>query len=88
VPYFFYGTKGENKMKTYSKLLGRYYDNENVVYLVNMLQVARYMKNGAHEFLVDILYDGVKREDTLVFVFEKTPLIKELYCKWNAHELN
>ena len=75
-------------MKTYSKLLGRYYDSENVVYLVNMLQVARYMKNGAHEFLVDILYDGVKREDTLVFVFEKTPLIKELYSKWNAHELN
>lgn len=75
-------------MKTYSKLLGRYYDNENVVYIVNMLQVARYMKNGAYEFLVDILYDGVKREDTLVFVFEKTPLIKELYRKWNAHELN
>jgi hypothetical protein len=75
-------------MRTYSKLLGRYYDNENAVYIVNMLQVARYMKNGAHEFLVDILYDGVQREDTLVFVFEKSPLIKELYRKWNAHELN
>ena len=45
------------------------------------------MKNGAHEFLVDILYDGVKREDTLVFVFEKTPLIQELYRKWQSHEL-
>ena len=75
-------------MRIYSKLLGRYYDNDNVVYVVNMLQAARYMKNGAHEFLVDILYDGVKREDTLVFVFEKTPLIKELYRKWNARELN
>lgn len=74
-------------MRTYSKLLGRYYDSENVVYLVNMLQVARYMKNGAHEFLVDILYDCVRKDDTLVFVFEKTPLIKELYRKWNAHEL-
>ena len=25
---------------------------------------------------------------TLVFVFKKTPEIKELYRKWNAHELN
>ena len=75
-------------MRTYSKLLGRYYDNEEVVYISNILQVARYMKNGAHEFLVDILYDGVKREDTLVFVFEKNALIKELYRKLNAHELN
>lgn len=74
-------------MKTYSNLLGKYYDDENVVYLTNMLQVARYMKNGAHEYLVDILYDGTHREDTLVFVFEKTPLIKELYRKWNNHEL-
>ena len=75
-------------MQVYSKLLNRTYDAGNVVYIVNMLQVARYMKNGAHEFLVDILYDGVKRDDTLVFVFEKNPLIKELYRKWNAHELD
>ena len=74
-------------MKKFSQLLGKYYDQDNVVYLVNILQVARYMKNGAHQHLVDILYDGTKREDTLVFVFEKTPLIKELYRKWNAHEL-
>ena len=75
-------------MKTYSRLLNRYYDAENVVYLVNMLQVARYMKNGAEEHLVDILWDKAKKEDSLVFVFEKSPLIKELYRKWNAHELN
>jgi hypothetical protein len=53
-----------------------------------MLQVAKYMKNGAEEYLVDILCDKAKKEDTLVFVFEKSPLIKELYRKWNAHELN
>jgi hypothetical protein len=75
-------------MQVYSKLLNRTYNAENVVYIVNMLQVSRYMKNGAHVDLVDILYDGVKRNDTLVFVFEKTQLIKELYRKWNAHELN
>lgn len=75
-------------MQTYSKLLNKYYDPERVVYLVNILQVARYMKNGAEEYLVDILWDKAKKEDSLVFVFEKSPLIRELYRKWNAHELN
>lgn len=73
----------------YSKLLSRHYDpsNSNVVYLSNILQVARYLKNGGAEFLVDILYDGVNREDTLVFVFLKTSETQELYRKWMAHEL-
>ena len=74
-------------MRVYSRLLNRYYDSDNVVYLVNWLQVAKYMKNGGEEFLVDILCDKAKKEDTLVFVFEKSPLIKELYRKWNNHEL-
>jgi hypothetical protein len=74
-------------MRVYSRLLNRYYDDDNVVYLVNWLQVAKYMKNGGEEFLVDILCDKAKKEDTLVFVFEKSPLIKELYRKWNNHEL-
>ena len=75
-------------MQIYSKLLNKYYDADKAVYIVNMLQVARYMKNGAEEFLVDILCDRAKKADTLVFVFEKTPEIQELYRKWNAHELN
>ena len=75
-------------MQTYSKLLNRTYDPKDVIYVANMLQCARYMKNGACVDLVDILYDGVKRDDTLVFVFQKTPLIKELYRKWQAHELD
>lgn len=74
-------------MQIYSRLLNCYYDDDNVVYVANMLQCAKYMKNGAYEDLVDILYDGVKREDTLVFVFRKTSRIKELYKKWNNHEL-
>lgn len=74
-------------MRVYSRLLNRYYDDDKVVYLVNWLQVAKYMKNGGEEFLVDILCDKAKKEDTLVFVFEKSPLIQELYRKWNAHEL-
>ena len=75
-------------MQTYSRLLNKYYDADNAVYVVNMLQAARYMRNGGETFLVDILCDKAKKADTLVFVFEKTPEIKELYRKWNAHELN
>lgn len=76
-------------MLKYSNLLNKYYepDNDKVVYVVNMVQVAKFLKNGAQEYLVDILYDGVKKENTLVFVFEKSPKIKELYRKWQAHEL-
>lgn len=75
-------------MQKYSKILNKYYDAENVIYITSMLQCQRYLNNGAAEDLVDILYSGTKREDTLVFVFKKTPLIKDLYKKWQAHELN
>lgn len=77
-------------MHTYSKILNKYYDADdgNVVYVTNMLQAQRYLKNGAVEELVDILFTGTRRDDSLVFVFKKTPRIKELYKMWQAHELN
>lgn len=77
-------------MRTYSKIFGKYYDSDNgsVAYITNMLQAQRYLKNGAVEELVDILFTGTRRDDSLVFVFQKTPRIKELYKKWQAHELN
>ena len=76
-------------MLKYSEILNKYYDssNGNVVYITSMLQCQRYLNNGAAEDLVDILYSGTKRDDTLVFVFKKTPRIKELYKKWQSHEL-
>lgn len=77
-------------MRTYSKILNKFYDADdgNVVYVTNILQVQRYLKNGASEDLVDILFTDTRREDSLVFVFQKTQRIKELYKKWQAHELN
>ena len=74
-------------MMKFSTILNKYYDAENVVYITSMLQCQRYLSNGATEDLVDILYSGTKREDTLVFVFKKSPLIQDLYRKWKAHEL-
>ena len=78
-------------MRVYSRILNRYYDTDQtkVVYLTNLKQVYAYL-NASDEVadsLLDILYSGT-RKDCLVFVFEKTPLIRELYRKWNAHELN
>lgn len=74
----------------YSKLLNKYYDPDNsqVVYVTNILQAVRFLNHGGVEDLCDILYSGTRRPDTLVFVFKKTPLIKELYKKWQNHELN
>lgn len=76
-------------MTTYSKLLNRYYDSDNVAYLTNLCQVYKYL-NASEEVasdLVDILYSGT-RKDCLVFVFNKSPLIKELYEKWKNHDLD
>ena len=75
-------------MRKYSPITKRYYDDENVVFLTNMIQACRYMNAGANVDFVDIMYSGTKRPDTLVFVFEKTKLVKELYQKWQNHELD
>lgn len=73
---------------TYSKLLNRYYDpsNSSVVYISNMVQCHRYLQNGAQEDLVDILFEETKN-NCLVFVFKKSPLIQELYQRWQNHDL-
>lgn len=73
---------------SYSKLLNKHYDpsNNSVVYLTNMIQCYKYLQNGAENDLVDILYTDTKK-DCLVFVFRKSPLINDLYHKWQDHEL-
>lgn len=73
----------------YSNLLHKHYDPSNsaVVYISQPLQAAKYLKNGGAEYLVDILYEDTKRENTLVFVFLKSDKIKELYRLWQEHLL-
>lgn len=76
-------------MQVYSKLLNKYYDSESAIYICNFQQVYKYLNASEEvaENLVDILYSGT-RKDCLVFVFKKTPLMQDLYKKWQAHELN
>ena len=76
-------------MQKYSTLLKKYYDDDGqLVYVTNFVQCSKFLNNGGVEDLCDILYSGTKRADTIVFVFRKTPLIKELYRKWKNHELD
>lgn len=76
--------KGEIKMKTISHITGKTYSPGNdSIYISNMRQAQLYMRNGAQ--LLDILYDNTKN-DALVFVFSRSET-KDLYEKWNAHEL-
>lgn len=76
-------------MKIYSKLLNKYYDSDSAIYISNFQQVYKYLNASEEvaENLVDILYSGT-RKDCLVFVFNRTPIMQELYKKWQAHELN
>ena len=60
------------------------YQTDSVAYIANMKQTYLYLRNGAR--LLDILYFDTKA-DALVFVFEKNENLRELYKKWNNHEL-
>jgi hypothetical protein len=76
-------------MRKYSTLLKKFYDDDDsLVYVTNFVQCSKFLNNGATEELCDILYSGTRRPDTIVFVFKKTPLVKELYRKWQNHELD
>lgn len=71
-------------MKTTSRITGKqYFPGNDTVYLTNIRQAQLYMRNGAQ--LLDILYDNTKN-DALVFVFSRSET-RELYEKWNNHEL-
>jgi len=60
------------------------YSPTNVAYITNLRQAYLYLRNGAK--LVDILYFNTKN-DSLVFLFEKSTHLKLLYELWNKHEL-
>lgn len=71
-------------MTKLSHVTGRQYTpGVDTIYIANMTQAKLYMRNGAQ--LLDILYDNTKN-DALVFVFKRSET-KELYEKWNNHEL-
>lgn len=71
-----------------SKITGREYYETDCVYVTNMLQCQRYLSFLGSEYLLDILYTGTKKKDSLVFVFKKCPETRKAKELWDNHELN
>jgi len=69
-------------MRLTSNLTGNSYMPEETCIILNVAQVAAYLKNGA--LPLDIF---VGRDDKLCFVFPKNAKTKELFDKWVKHEL-
>ena len=69
---FFYAKKEEKELIK-SLITGREYSEKNCVYVTNMLQAQKYLANLGPQYLLDILYTGTYRRDSLVFVFERCP---------------
>lgn len=70
-----------------SKITGKTYDPSNAVYLTNPVQCQRYFKFLGDEHFLDILFTSEKREDALVFVWERCSETREAKLKWDNHEL-
>lgn len=71
-----------------SNITGKLYspDNSSVLYITNVQQVYKLLRNGGPDLLMDILYTNTKN-DCLVFVFRKCQELRDLLTKWNNHEL-
>lgn len=69
-------------MRTVSKITGKTYYPEDTCIILNTVQVAAYMENGAP--LLDVF---VGRNRKLCFVFPKNEMTKDLFDKWVKHEL-
>lgn len=83
----FYAKKEEKELVK-SMITGREYDEKDCIYVTNMLQCQRYLSYLGPKYLLDILYTGTYRKDSLVFVFEKCPETRKAKELWDNHELN
>lgn len=70
-----------------SKITGKTYEPSDCVYLTNPIQCQKYLKYLGEDFFLDILYTSNKREDSLVFVWQKCPETKEAKRLWDNHEI-
>ena len=82
----FLGKKGGASVVK-SMITGKEYDESNCVYITNVLQAQKYMSFLGPEYLLDILYTGTYRKDSLVFVFKRCLETRKAKELWDAHEL-
>ena len=70
-----------------SMITGKEYVESDAIYIVNLLQAQRYLSYLGPEYLLDILYTGTKRKDSLVFVFKRCPETRKAKELWDNYEL-
>lgn len=70
-----------------SKITGKSYEPSNAIFLTNPLQCQRYLRFLGSEHFLDILYTSEKREDSLVFVWERCPETAKAKRLWDNHEI-
>ena len=72
-----------------SSLTGREYEpsNSSILWISNCQQVATYLfyDENLFEDLIDVISTRRNNKVELVWVFAKTPRLKELYKMWNEH---
>lgn len=67
-------------VRTHSKVTDRTYVTDDMVYLTNPVQIAKYLKHGA------TLYDLLENDGKLVGVFSRRET-KKLYEQWQNREI-
>ena len=70
-----------------SQITGKVYAEAEAIYISNMLQAQRYLAYLGPEYLLDVLYSGTRKKDSLVFVFQKCPETRKAKELWDNHEL-
>ena len=70
-----------------SQITGKKYQETECVYIANMVQCQKYLAYLGPSYLLDILYAGTKRKDSLVFVFRKCEETKRAKELWDERKI-
>lgn len=69
-----------------SKITGKSYDSDKVIYITYIAQIAFYFQMGCEYEVLDILWDSRKNQKRpLCVVFRRSQRMKELYELWKEH---
>ena len=73
-----------------SKITGKSYDTDRVLYLTDVAQWTFYFSLGCDCEVLDILYDSSRSQKRpLCIIFRKSPRMKQLYDLWlHRREVN
>lgn len=76
-------------MKYISRITGKEYTPDEVLYINYAPQYTAYLANGAETEVIDVFYDTRKcSKNKLVFVFPRNEKMKELYELWKQQKLD